>query len=229
MLRLGDVVFQKRYTPSPDLAVALLATRQAYPERYGRLNQLFGRSPSYLSTIYGDVIRYLVETFRGFLAWNPRLNDYERLLAFGRAVGERTGRDSDVIWGFVDGTFRPTCRPGRNQRWHYSGHKKRHGFKFQAIVTPDGLVSSLVGPERAPDNDWRILVRSEVAERMRRASLARTTSPPCRCLLTFIYRSTTAAGSCTSTGTLRTTGASECSVRSRRQGLRGSSTGPTWP
>ena len=34
-------------------------------------------------------------------------------------------------WGFIDGTLRPCCRPIRNQRILFSGHKRVHGIKFQ--------------------------------------------------------------------------------------------------
>jgi hypothetical protein len=171
-LRLAEVVYRRRYTTSTDLAVALLTTRQANPDRLVRLNGLFGRSPAFLSTIYLDIVRHIVDTFRGFLAWNPRLNDYERLRRFGRAVGRRTGLGGERVWGFVDGTFRPFCKPIRDEHLNYSGHKRRHGFKYQAIATPDGLVSSLSGPYRATENDWSILGQSGVLERFREVSRA---------------------------------------------------------
>jgi DDE superfamily endonuclease len=51
------------------------------------------------------------------------------------------------IWGFVDGTFRPCCRPSFGQKQLYSGHKRQHGIKFQTVVAPDGLIVFLYGPE----------------------------------------------------------------------------------
>ena len=38
-------------------------------------------------------------------------------------------------WGFIDGTLRPCCRPIRNQRILFSGHKRVHGIKFQVPQT----------------------------------------------------------------------------------------------
>jgi hypothetical protein len=38
----------------------------------------------------------------------------------------------------------------------YSGHKKVHAFKFQGIMTPDGIVSSLAGPVEGPVGDWKL-------------------------------------------------------------------------
>lgn len=35
------------------------------------------------------------------------------------------------LLGVIDGTLRPCCRPVRNQRILFSGHKRVHGIKFQ--------------------------------------------------------------------------------------------------
>ncbi len=50
------------------------------------------------------------------------------------------------FWCFIDGTLNATCRPVVDQQQFYSGHKQKHGYKFQLIITPDGLVSSLMSP-----------------------------------------------------------------------------------
>ena len=49
-------------------------------------------------------------------------------------------------WGFIDGTVRPLCRPGENQRLLYNGHKRVHSIKFQSVVTPSGMIANLYGP-----------------------------------------------------------------------------------
>ncbi|RPA94536.1 hypothetical protein L873DRAFT_1936944 [Choiromyces venosus 120613-1] len=48
------------------------------------------------------------------------------------------------------------CRLGENQSVYYSGYKKAHGFQFQSIMTPDGIMSSLHGPYTRPSSDWMI-------------------------------------------------------------------------
>jgi hypothetical protein len=63
---------------------------------------------------------------------------------------------SYAIWGFIDGTFRSICRPKRHQEALYSGYKKQHGFKYQGIVTPDGMILSLLGPYSGRWNDISI-------------------------------------------------------------------------
>jgi hypothetical protein len=128
---------------------------------------LFGRSAAYLSSIFNDFVIYISRRYHDILQFHPRLRNYERLRAFGAAVGRRSQYGGDLIWGFIDGTFRPFCRPGQDQHLHYTGHKRRHGLRFQAICTPDGLISSLDGPWLARYNDWRIYNESQLTERFR--------------------------------------------------------------
>jgi hypothetical protein len=54
------------------------------------------------------------------------------------------------------------------QRTVYSGHKRAHGMNWQAIVTPNGLVSSLAGPFAGTNNDWSIWKRSGCEGNIRR-------------------------------------------------------------
>ena len=49
-------------------------------------------------------------------------------------------------WGFVDGTTRPVCCSGQNQRLFYNGNKRYHCIKFQSVVAPNGLIANLFGP-----------------------------------------------------------------------------------
>ena len=46
---------------------------------------------------------------------------------------------------FIDGTTRPICRLSINQRILFSGHKLKHGLKFQSVVIPNGLIANLYG------------------------------------------------------------------------------------
>ena len=57
-------------------------------------------------------------------------------------------RDAPIqnCWGFIDGTLRKIARPIYQQEAVYNGWKRYHCLKYQAIVTPDGLISHLYGP-----------------------------------------------------------------------------------
>lgn len=66
------------------------------------------------------------------------------------------GGNSLQIWGFVDGIVCPIARPVEEQQHYFSGHKGYHGIKYQSIVIPGGLISSLYGPELGPNGDWKV-------------------------------------------------------------------------
>ena len=44
----------------------------------------------------------------------------------------------------------------------YTGYKKCHGMKFQAVTVPDGMITHLAGPYRTPQNDAGVLVESHL-------------------------------------------------------------------
>ncbi|RPA90377.1 hypothetical protein L873DRAFT_441811 [Choiromyces venosus 120613-1] len=50
--------------------------------------------------------------------------------------------------------MRAICRPVEFQRRYHSGYKKYHSYKFQVVMTPDGLLSSLTGPWPGQKGDW---------------------------------------------------------------------------
>lgn len=51
-------------------------------------------------------------------------------------------------WWFV----RACCRPSKNQRIFYNGHKRVRGIKFQRVTYPNGLIANLFGPVRGTHN-----------------------------------------------------------------------------
>ena len=56
----------------------------------------------------------------------------------------------------------PFCRPGEDQASLFSGYKKKHAFKFQSIVTPDGLRASVGGPFPGLVADWIVWCSSGI-------------------------------------------------------------------
>ena len=67
-----------------------------------------------------------------------------RLCAYRAVIYRKSGVDLR-IWGFIDGTVRPMCRPRVNQCMFCNGHKRVHAMKFQVVTTPDGLICHLYG------------------------------------------------------------------------------------
>ena len=83
----------------------------------------------------------------GFLMRNMKQNWLSRrnLELFAEVIHTK-GAPLGNCWGFVDGTTRPVCRPGQNQRLLYNGHKRYHCIKSQSVVAPNGLIANLFGP-----------------------------------------------------------------------------------
>ena len=85
---------------------------------------------------------------------------------YAEVISDHTMRPA-LIWGFVDGSFRGFYRSEDNQQMHYSEHKDYHGYHFQGVVTPDGMVSSLFGPDWGRVNDWQLFEISGVQNQIR--------------------------------------------------------------
>jgi len=75
------------------------------------------------------------------------------------------------VWGFIDGTFVEVARPGDGQIFDqqeiYNGHKKGHGLMYQGLSTPDGLISSPIGPYEGRINDVNMLEQSGLKQKLR--------------------------------------------------------------
>lgn len=80
------------------------------------------------------------------------------------------GAALDFCWGFIDGTVRPVCRPGQNQRVLYNGHKRIHTIKFQSVVIPNGLISHLFGPVEGKRHDSAMLAQSGLLRELQQHS-----------------------------------------------------------
>ena len=60
-------------------------------------------------------------------------------------------------FGFVDGTIRQICRPGKLQRVVYNGHERVHALKFQSVALPNGLTANLYSPVEGCRHDAGML------------------------------------------------------------------------
>jgi hypothetical protein len=101
--------------------------------------------------------------YSGLLLWHPRLT-VRRMRKYAKVLSNHGGQG--YIWGFIDGTFRGFTRPTKKQRLAYSGHKKRHGSKWSAVLTPDELISHLAGPYLGRDNDMNMVHQSPLEEHL---------------------------------------------------------------
>ncbi|KAF8243442.1 hypothetical protein K440DRAFT_647420 [Wilcoxina mikolae CBS 423.85] len=139
VLDLESIEWTARNRPSPEFALCLVLHRlSAEGFQFKDEIKIFGYSRSYLSL--------------KLLHWDEGRLTAVKIQEYVQAV--EVVADVCGVWSFIDGTMRPFCRPGDNQQDYYSGHKKHHGFQFQCIMTPDGLMSSFHRPYMGPTGDW---------------------------------------------------------------------------
>lgn len=90
----------------------------------------------------------------------------QSLLSSGRSIS------NSRIVGFIDGTHVKIARPHGNARLEnaaYSGHKKTHTLKYQAVTTPDGICIDLAGPFAGSQHDSFLFANSGLYRRLKPA------------------------------------------------------------
>ncbi|KAF7328087.1 DDE Tnp4 domain-containing protein [Mycena kentingensis (nom. inval.)] len=117
----------------------------------GAISEVVNELAMFLDTEWGHLLNFDTE---GVLS--P-----ESLQEYGDAL-QSSGVPSDAIWGFIDCTIRCISRPSRFQRQAYSGHKKKHALKYQAVKAPNGLIAHLYGPIEGRRNDNALLHESQL-------------------------------------------------------------------
>lgn len=156
-----DMVLEKcRGRLAGEEAFLIFLAVMAYPKRYSDLTQFFGRSTGYLSEVVNDVAKFIVK-HHGRLIVGRYSHLRRKFQPFADAI-QKKGAPFDNLVGFLDGTFKATCRPGalpgqdghdRFQRSVYSGHKHEHGLNYQGVLTPDSILREARGPMQGSQND----------------------------------------------------------------------------
>ena len=124
----------------------MVLKRLAYPCRYSDMIPLFARPVPVLSMITNNVIDEIYNSHHHRITgWNQALLNPQKLEVYAATVQDK-GAALDNCFGFIDGTVRPICRPGENQRILYNGHKRVHAIKFQSVTLPNGMIAQLFGP-----------------------------------------------------------------------------------
>lgn len=177
LMGLNEITTRERTKASAIEGLCIVLYRLAVPVRGTELEAYFGRSDSGISNIFLHTLHLLdvkyseILAFGGHIAAN-RLNIYANAI-FG------VGAPYMNIWSFIDGTVRGICRPqprkngtGKmlTQQSVYNGHKRKHGLKFQTVVTPDGLIIHLYGPYPGRNHDIKMFAESGLAGRVRNDS-----------------------------------------------------------
>ena len=106
----------------------------------------FGRSVQDLCKITHVVLNHIFAFHRHRIEnLNHPWFQPHKLAEYATAIHNK-GAPLSSCFGFIDGTVRPICRPGQNQRSVYNGHKRVHSIKYQSVVLPNGLIGNLAGP-----------------------------------------------------------------------------------
>lgn len=154
-------------------ALCIFLKRFAYPCRYSDIMPRFGRPIPQLSMISNQIMDHIYGNFKNLLQDlnHPWLSP-NHLQSYANAVYNK-GSPLDNCWGFIDGTVQAICRPNKNQRVVYNGHKRVHGIKFQSVVTPDGMIASLFGPYEGRKHDSGMLNESTLLQQLQQHSYGR--------------------------------------------------------
>lgn len=161
----GTIRTEHGYTSTGFDALVILCRRLAFPCRLQELSQFFSMSKSAISEIVLWMIFYLSNKFQQVLSLDTSRLTREKLDEYERAI-RNAGAPLERCWGFIDGTLRKICRPSRFQRVAFSGHKRTHGLKFQAVATPDGLISHFFGPIEGRHHDAYVLSQSNILSQL---------------------------------------------------------------
>ena len=114
--------------------------------RYSDIVSKFARPVPVLCMASKIVLNYIYDLHhQRITTWNRAILNPLALQQYADLVSER-GAALNNCFGFVDGTVRPICKPGENQRLVYNRHKTVHALKFQAVALPNGLIGHLFGP-----------------------------------------------------------------------------------
>ena len=126
--------------------LCIILRRFAYPCRYYDLIPIFGRPVAELCMIANQVTDFIYDLHGPRISqWNHVLLQPEKLQHYADTIVSK-GAALQNCFGFGDGTVRAICRPGRQQRLVYNGHKRVHAIKFQCVALPNGMIANLFGP-----------------------------------------------------------------------------------
>lgn len=140
----AEFILQNRCKVESKMALKILLRRLAYPCRLADLCLIFGYSSSILSLTINYMLHYIDSKCRDQLKYNKSLFSGKILSHFAER-NRRKGCPLPNCVGFIDGTLITISRPTDDQRLMYSGHKRKHGIKFQSIVNPQGIFIFIIG------------------------------------------------------------------------------------
>jgi hypothetical protein len=90
-LRLDLVPWRNRYKPTPEAAFCLLLYKLSWPHRLKDSINLFGRSLSWQSSVYNDILLYLTRRYRDMLYWDHQRLNLETIRRYTSIIEDKIG------------------------------------------------------------------------------------------------------------------------------------------
>ena len=163
-LRQTEYRLENRGVVNRDTLLGIYLEYMAYPKRMGDMVRRYNRDAGTLSRARKKAFE-LLSPIVDDLSRLDRACYRQRLAEYGQAI-EARGAPADNCIGFVDTTFLPFERPGRNQGYYYNGYYGGHGTKTLSVAFPDGMTGHSFGPSTARAGDGRIVRESGLEHEM---------------------------------------------------------------
>ena len=127
-------------------ALYIILWRLAFRICFYDIVSRFGRSVPDLCKITHCVMNHIYYNHRHRIQnWFHPFLLPASLVEYASAIHKK-GASLSSSFGFVDGTVRPICKPGKNQKALFNRHKWVHSLRFQCVALPNKLTANLLGP-----------------------------------------------------------------------------------
>lgn len=158
------VTSRNRYSTSCILTTCVILSRLATPYRWSDREVMFRKHAPQLSEIFWEGIDSFLDEHENLIT-GPLDSGYihQHAANWALSVQQKTECLDNCI-GFIDGTVWKIARPDDDhvENVVYNGHKRAHALKYQAVMTPDGIILHLYGPVEGRRHDWTLYTRSEM-------------------------------------------------------------------
>jgi hypothetical protein len=143
-----------------DLAFIMLLYKLSFPRRLGDFAREFGGNGARSMRICNALTVYLYNRFRVKMETLDRERMTDEYIIWMCNTHNAKFHTAPQVWGFIDATVRPCCRPVYFQEAIYNGKDRVHAIKFQTIVSVDGIICHCSGPWSGRRHDSYIYKRT---------------------------------------------------------------------
>ncbi|OAD69540.1 hypothetical protein PHYBLDRAFT_66235 [Phycomyces blakesleeanus NRRL 1555(-)] len=155
-----------------EFAFALVLYRFAHPRSYCTMEKKWGMNRKNMACIINQFSTMLISKFKYGLEFDSRQFSRENCAKFSEAIYEQCGVYKNII-GFIDRTMQKVCCRTNNDEQKHTGNGWKlyseqhvHCIKYQAIGTPDGITSTLVGPFIGSAHDAKVFDDTNTLDRL---------------------------------------------------------------